>query len=234
MTMLDAFQDISVHGTLQAIHCDSSKCIHVYEYMSRIRKRPKKRRFERISDLKLVKRRSHTPPTSRRARPMDALEALAAYYRALDGWEIEEEVEEPAGGRRRATCDGTMRATVSPMGAMARRPLPKSEPKKRRARVTWMPGVSSPKLTREKLHKQARSLDTCSTSLAAAAAASAVHPQPTGKRRPFAHIDAAAAQCKVPRVVLKLSRFESGTNVDRLGESGRLLPCPPLDRENAV
>lgn len=193
----------------------------------------KERRFERISDLKLVKRRSHTPPTSR-ARPMDALEALAAYYRALDGWEIEEEVEEPAGGRRRATCDGTMRATVSPMGAMARRPLPKSEPKKRRARVTWMPGVSSPKLTREKLHKQARSLDTCSTSLAAAAAASAVHPQPTGKRRPFAHIDAAAAQCKVPRVVLKLSRCESGTNVDRLGESGRLLPCPPLDRENAV
>ena len=165
--------------------------------------------------------------------PMDALAALAAYYRALDGWEIEEEVEEPAGGRRRATCDGTMRATVSPMGAMARRPLPKSEPKKRRARVTWMSGVSSPKLTREKLHKQARSLDTCSTSLAAAAAAAA-HPQPTGKRRPFAHIDAAAAQCKVPRVVLKLSRCESGTNTDRLGESGRLLPCPPLDCEIAV
>lgn len=163
---------------------------------------------------------------------MDALEALAAYYRALDGWEIEEEVEEPVGGRRRATHDGTMRATVSPMGAMARRPLPKSEPKKRRARVTWMFGVSSPKLTREKLHKQARSIDTCSTSLAAAAAAA--HPQPTGKRRPFAHIDAAAAQCKVPRVVLKLSRCESGTNTDRLGESGRLLPCPPLDCENAV
>ena len=165
-----------------------------------------------------------------RIRAMDALEALAAYYRALDGWEIEEEVEEPVGGRRRATHDGTMRPTVSPMGAMASRPRPKSEPKKRHARVTWMSGVSSPKLTREKLHKQARSMDACSTSLAAAAA----HPQPTGKRRPFAHIDAAAAQCKVPRVVLKLSRCESGTNTDRLGESRKLLPCPPLDCENAM
>ena len=28
MTMLDAFQDISVHGTLHAIHCVSSKCIY--------------------------------------------------------------------------------------------------------------------------------------------------------------------------------------------------------------
>ena len=224
-----------MHGTLQAIHCDSSKCIHVYEYMSRMRNDRK----NAVSSASLISNwskgaRTLLRPRGRaRARPMDALEALAAYYRALDGWEIEEEVEESVGGRRRATHDGTMRATVSPMGAMARRPLPKSEPKKRRARVTWMSGVSSPKLTREKLHKQARSLDTCSTSLAAAAAAAA-HPQPTGKRRPFAHIDAAAAQCKVPRVVLKLSRCESGTNVDRLGESGRLLPCPPLDRENAV
>jgi len=192
----------------------------------------RKPRFERVSDLKLVKTSKAVAHIA--GRPMDALGALAAYYRALDGWEIEEEVEESAGGRRRATHDGTMRATVSPMGTMARRPLPKSAPKKRRARVTWMSGVSSPKLTREKLHKQARSLDTCSTSLAAAAAAAAAHPQPTGKRRPFAHIDAAAAQCKVPRVVLKLSRCESGTNADRLGESGRLLPCPPLDCEIAV
>ena len=215
--MLDAFQDISVHGTLHAIHCVSSKCI--YEPHA---KRPKQ---NAVSSASLIS-------IGQKAVAMDALEALAAYYRALDGWEIEEEVEESAGGRR-ATHDGTMRATVSPMGAMSRRPLPKSEPKKRRARVTWMSGVSSPKLTREKLHKQARSLDTCSTSLAAAAAAAA-QPQPTGKRRPFAHIDAAAAQCKVPRVVLKLSRCESGTNADRLGESGRLLPCPPLDCENAV
>jgi len=203
----------------------------VSAYMSRMRN-DRKPRFERVSDLKLVKTSKAVAHIA--GRPMDALGALAAYYRALDGWEIEEEVEESAGGRRRATHDGTMRATVSPMGTMARRPLPKSAPKKRRARVTWMSGVSSPKLTREKLHKQARSLDTCSTSLAAAAAAAAAHPQPTGKRRPFAHIDAAAAQCKVPRVVLKLSRCESGTNADRLGESGRLLPCPPLDCEIAV
>ena len=202
----------------------------VCAYMSRMRN-DRKPRFERDSPSLISNWSKAVAHIA--GRPMDALGALAAYYRALDGWEIEEEVEEPAGGRRRATCDGTMRATVSPMGAMARRPLPKSEPKKRRARVTWMSGVSSPKLTREKLHKQARSLDTCSTSLAAAAAAAA-HPQPTGKRRPFAHIDAAAAQCKVPRVVLKLSRCESGTNADRLGESGRLLPCPPLDCENAV
>ena len=215
-----------MHGTLHAIHCVSSKCI----YEPHADRPSRKSAVSSASlSLKLVKWRSHPSPGD----PMDALEALAAYYRALDGWEIEEEVEEPVGGRRRATHDGTMRATVSPMGAMARRPLPKSEPKKRRARVTWMFGVSSPKLTREKLHKQARSIDTCSTSLAAAAAAAA-HPQPTGKRRPFAHIDAAAAQCKVPRVVLKLSRCESGTNTDRLGESGRLLPCPPLDCENAV
>jgi len=202
----------------------------VCAYMSRMRN-DRKPRFERVSPSLISNWSKAVAHIA--GRPMDALGALAAYYRALDGWEIEEEVEESAGGRRRATHDGTMRATVSPMGAMARRPLPKSEPKKRRARVTWMPGVSSPKLTREKLHKQARSLDTCSTSLAAAAAAAA-HPQPTGKRRPFAHIDAAAAQCKVPRVVLKLSRCESGTNADRLGESGRLLPCPPLDCEIAV
>lgn len=206
----------------------------VSAYMSRMRNdRNERNAVSSASVLKLCIKLAKAVASLRRGRPMDALGALAAYYRALDGWEIEEEVEEPAGGRRRATHDGTMRATVSPMGAMARRPLPKSEPKKRRARVTWMSGVSSPKLTREKLHKQARSLDTCSTSLAAAAAAAA-HPQPTGKRRPFAHIDAAAAQCKVPRVVLKLSRCESGTNTDRLGESGRLLPCPPLDCENAV
>jgi len=202
----------------------------VCAYMSRMRN-DRKPRFERVSPSLISNWSKAVAHIA--GRPMDALGALAAYYRALDGWEIEEEVEESVGGRRRATHDGTMRATVSPMGAMARRPLPKSEPKKRRARVTWMPGVSSPKLTREKLHKQARSLDTCSTSLAAAAAAAA-HPQPTGKRRPFAHIDAAAAQCKVPRVVLKLSRCESGTNADRLGESGRLLPCPPLDCEIAV
>lgn len=202
----------------------------VCAYMSRMRN-DRKPRFERVSPSLISNWSKAVAHIA--GRPMDALGALAAYYRALDGWEIEEEVEESVGGRRRATHDGTMRATVSPMGAMARRPLPKSEPKKRRARVTWMSGVSSPKLTREKLHKQARSLDTCSTSLAAAAAAAA-HPQPTGKRRPFAHIDAAAAQCKVPRVVLKLSRCESGTNADRLGESGRLLPCPPLDCEIAV
>jgi hypothetical protein len=222
--MLDACPGhLRAWNSARPINCVSSKCIYDAACGT-----TGKRRFERISWSKGAR------TLLGRARPMDALAALAAYYRALDGWEIEEEVEEPAGGRRRATCDGTMRATVSPMGAMARRPLPKSEPKKRRARVTWMSGVSSPKLTREKLHKQARSLDTCSTSLAAAAAASAVHPQPTGKRRPFAHRDAAAAQCKVPRVVLKLSRCESGTNTDRLGESGRLLPCPPLDCENAV
>lgn len=202
----------------------------VCAYMSRMRN-DRKPRFERVSPSLISNWSKAVAHIA--GRPMDALGALAAYYRALDGWEIEEEVEESVGGRRRATHDGTMRATVSPMGAMARRPLPKSEPKKRRARVTWMSGVSSPKLSREKLHKQARSLDTCSTSLAAAAAAAA-HPQPTGKRRPFAHIDAAAAQCKVPRVVLKLSRCESGANADRLGESGRLLPCPPLDCEIAV
>mmetsp|Transcript_7815 Transcript_7815/g.20439 ORF Transcript_7815/g.20439 Transcript_7815/m.20439 type:complete len:160 (-) Transcript_7815:290-769(-) len=65
------------------------------------------------------------------------------------------------GEPRRSTHDGTMRLAgkKSPLRASPRaRIAPRSDPRADRLRVRWAEGVTSPKPTRELLHKKARML----------------------------------------------------------------------------
>ena len=80
----------------------------------------------------------------------------------------------PDGKKRRATHDGVVRQGKSPAvsNASRKRKAPASEPKGAKAArvqrkgVQWAPGVTSPRLTREALHKQSRSLNEARSSAA--------------------------------------------------------------------
>lgn len=71
---------------------------------------------------------------------------------------FEDDESEPMGTQaapRRATHDG-VHGRVEESSSALRVPAPASDPVERRRGVKWAPGVQSPRMTRQALHKRAR------------------------------------------------------------------------------